>query len=35
VYLADTHARLGMDAEANQAAKRAKQLDPNALEILR
>jgi tetratricopeptide (TPR) repeat protein len=35
VYLADTYAWLGMDAEANQAAERAKQLDPNAFEILR
>ena len=35
VYLADTYAWLGMDAEANQAAERARQLDPNAFEILR
>ena len=35
VYLADTYSWLGMDAEANQAAERAKQLDPNAFEILR
>ena len=35
VYLADTYHWLGMDAEANQAAERAKQLDPNAFEILR
>jgi tetratricopeptide (TPR) repeat protein len=35
VYLADTYAWLGMDAEARQAAERAKQLDPNAFEILR
>jgi tetratricopeptide (TPR) repeat protein len=35
VYLADTYGWLGMDAEANQAAERAKQLDPNAFEILR
>jgi tetratricopeptide (TPR) repeat protein len=35
VYLADTYAWLGMDAEAKQAAERAKQLDPNAFEILR
>lgn len=34
VYLADTHRRLGMDAESKQAAVRAKQLDPNAFEIL-
>ena len=35
VYLADTYSWLGMDAEAKQAAERAKQLDPNAFEILR
>jgi tetratricopeptide (TPR) repeat protein len=35
VYLADTYAWLGMDREANQAAERAKQLDPNAFDILR
>ena len=35
VYLADTYAWLGMDAEARQAAERAKQLDPDAFEILR
>jgi Tfp pilus assembly protein PilF len=35
VYLADTYGWLGMDAEARQAAQRAKQLDPNAFEILR
>jgi hypothetical protein len=35
VYLADTYAWLGMDAEANKAAERAKQLDPSAFEILR
>ena len=35
VYLADTYHWLGMDAEANRAAERAKQLDPNAFEILR
>jgi tetratricopeptide (TPR) repeat protein len=35
VYLADTYGWLGMDAEAKQAAERAKQLDPNAFEILR
>ena len=28
VYLADTYRWLGMDAESNQAAERAKQLDP-------
>ena len=31
----DTYGWLGMDAEAKQAAERAKQLDPNAFEILR
>jgi tetratricopeptide (TPR) repeat protein len=35
VYLADTYGWLGMNAEAKQAAERAKQLDPNAFEILR
>ena len=35
VYLADTYHWLGMNAEANQAAERAKQLDPSAFEILR
>ena len=35
VYLADTYAWLGLDKEANQAAERAKQLDPNAFDILR
>ena len=35
VYLADTYRWLSMDAEAKQAAERAKQLDPNAFEILR
>jgi tetratricopeptide (TPR) repeat protein len=35
VYLADTYGWLGMDAEATQAAERAKQLDPSAFEILR
>jgi tetratricopeptide (TPR) repeat protein len=35
VYLADTYGWLGMDAEAKQAAERAKQLDPNAFDILR
>ncbi len=35
VYLADTYHWLGMNAESNQAAERAKQLDPNAFEILR
>ena len=35
VYLADTYAWLGMHKEANQAAERAKQLDPNAFDILR
>jgi tetratricopeptide (TPR) repeat protein len=35
VYLADTYHWLGMDAESNKAARRAKQLDPNAFEILR
>lgn len=35
VYLADTYGWLGMDAEAKQAAERAKQLDPDAFEILR
>jgi cytochrome c-type biogenesis protein CcmH/NrfG len=35
VYLADTYAWLGMDAEAKQAAERAKRLDPSAFEILR
>ena len=34
VYLADTYRWLGMDAESNQAAERAKQLDPNAFDIL-
>jgi tetratricopeptide (TPR) repeat protein len=35
VYLADTYGWLGMDAEAKKAAERARQLDPNAFEILR
>ncbi len=35
VYLADTYRWLGMDAESNQAAERAKRLDPSAFEILR
>ena len=35
VYLADTYGWLGMDAESKQAAERAKQLDPDAFEILR
>lgn len=35
VYLADTYGWLGMDAEAKQAAERAKRLDPDAFEILR
>jgi len=35
VYLADTYGWLGMDRESKQAAERAKQLDPNAFEILR
>ena len=35
VYLADTYGWLGMDAEAKQAAERAKRLDPSAFEILR
>jgi len=35
VYLADTYSWLGMDRESKQAAERAKQLDPNAFEILR
>lgn len=35
VYLADTYGWLGMDAEAKQAAEHARQLDPNAFEILR
>ena len=35
VYLADTYRWLGMDAESNAAAERAKQLDPNAFDILR
>ena len=35
VYLADTYLWLGMDAESNQAAERAKRLDPSAFEILR
>jgi tetratricopeptide (TPR) repeat protein len=35
VYLADTYNWLGMDRESKQAAERAKQLDPNAFEILR
>ena len=35
VYLADTYGWLGMDAESNQAAERARRLDPNAFEILR
>lgn len=35
VYLADTYGWLGMETEAKQAAERAKQLDPNAFEILR
>jgi predicted Zn-dependent protease len=35
VYLADTYGWLGMDAEAKEAAERAKRLDPGAFEILR
>jgi tetratricopeptide (TPR) repeat protein len=35
VYLADTYGWLGMDAEAKQAAERAKRLDPDAFGILR
>lgn len=35
VYLADTYRWLGMDAESNQAADRARSLDPDAFEILR
>ncbi len=35
VYLADTYGWLGMNAEANQAAERARSLDPGAFEILR
>lgn len=35
VYLADTYRWLGMNQDANRAAERAKQLDPNAFEILR
>ena len=35
VYLADTYGWLGMDAESNQAAERARRLDPSAFEILR
>ena len=35
VYLADTYSWLGMDRESKQAAERAKQLDPDAFEILR
>ena len=35
VYLADTYGWLGMDAEAKEAAERAKRLDPSAFEILR
>ncbi len=35
VYLADTYRWLGMDAESNQAAERARQLDPNAFDALR
>ena len=35
VYLADTYRWLGMAAEATEAAERAKQLDPDAFEILR
>jgi tetratricopeptide (TPR) repeat protein len=35
VYLADTYHWLGMESESTQAAQRAKQLDPNAFEILR
>jgi tetratricopeptide (TPR) repeat protein len=35
VYLADTYGWLGMEAESKQAAERAKQLDPNAFDILR
>ncbi len=35
VYLADTYGWLGMNTEAEQAAERARQLDPNAFEILR
>lgn len=35
VYLADTYGWLGMMDESNQAAERAKQLDPAAFDILR
>jgi hypothetical protein len=35
VYLADTYSWLGMDADSNQAAERARRLDPTAFEILR
>lgn len=35
VYLADTYSWLGMADEASEAAKRAKQLDPAAFDILR
>jgi tetratricopeptide (TPR) repeat protein len=35
VYLADTYAWLGMTAESNHAAERAKRLDPDAFDILR
>ena len=35
VYLADTYGWLGMAAESNQAAERARRLDPSAFEILR
>ncbi len=35
VYLADTYRWLGMDADSNQAAERARSLDPGAFEILR
>ena len=35
VYLADTYGWLGMTAESNQAAERARRLDPSAFEILR
>jgi cytochrome c-type biogenesis protein CcmH/NrfG len=34
VYLSDTYRQLGMENEATQAAARAKQLGPNAFEIL-
>ena len=34
VYLADTYRWLGMNAESDQAAARAKRLDPSAFEIL-